>query len=307
MEYLYIIKEGTKNTYKIGRSFDPEDRMRRQQIFNSDKLKLIRSFQCLDCKVLEKRVHYHLYDKHVSGEWFELSNDDLDNCIELVLKFIIEIHQKIQKNTCKICDFKAYKNEIFQTHLVSKAHLTKVNKMNIGLIDDKLDNNDNKDNIKNKLDDKNIEIKKTGLFECTLCKYETTDRSNYTKHLRSDKHQRKSKLADNISNHQHASKITNITFKDTEVKTHTCPYCLNTYTRQSCLTKHIKICPTKNFEIQKIENNKQIEIKKIRMEIELQQLKEQLKDNNRHIKMLEDVAIYLTDTNIQSETETDID
>lgn len=227
---------------------------------------------------MEKRVHYHLYDKHVSGEWFELTNNDLDNCIELILKFIIEIHQKIQKNTCKICDFKAYKNEIFQKHLESKAHLTKVNKTNIDIIDDKLDdNNDNKDNIQKKLDDKNTEIKKIGLFECKLCKYETTDRSNYTKHLRSDKHQRKSKLAKNT--------VT----KYVDANKHVCPYCNNSFTRQSGLTIHLKICQNKQFEMHKIENNKQIEI---------QQLKKQITENNREITMLENVAQYLIRTNI---------
>jgi len=95
MEYLYIIKEEPNNHYKIGRAYDVASRIKQIQTSNPNKLILVKKIKCQDCKVLESRIHNHLSDKQMVGEWFLLTDDKVQDCIQTVLKLIIDIHKRI--------------------------------------------------------------------------------------------------------------------------------------------------------------------------------------------------------------------
>ena len=163
MEYVYIIKEiqnsncvikDGKSNYKIGFSYDTSERIKGLQTANPNKLELVEKYDCKNCRVLEKRIHNHLKDKQLNGEWFCLSPLELSNCIDIILKLINEIHEKIKKNTCEICDFCSYKNENFNKHLKSKAHNRALNK------------------------------KKSNTYTCPYCENNYTTASNLARHKR---------------------------------------------------------------------------------------------------------------------------
>lgn len=59
-EKLYIIQEGNNLIYKIGRSCNINDRIKNLQTANPNKLKLINSFECENCPILETEIHNHL-------------------------------------------------------------------------------------------------------------------------------------------------------------------------------------------------------------------------------------------------------
>lgn len=130
MEYLYIVKECDNQNYKIGRSYQVDNRIKGLQTANANKLILIDKYECRNCKILEKRIHNHLKDKRLNGEWFFLSNDEANDVMELVCKLIIEIHEKINNNTCDQCKFYTYKNENFKKHLESASHKNKSKLLN---------------------------------------------------------------------------------------------------------------------------------------------------------------------------------
>lgn len=226
MEYLYIIQEGSSNIYKIGRSYNVKTRRNTCQTGNSNKLKIIKKFECLNCKILEKRVHHHLYDKHVSGEWFKLSNDNLCIVIDMILKFIIEINKKVNTNTCVICNFKTYKNENFQRHLESKTHILKSKS---GTINHEETTIITKDNItkQNTLNNK---------FTCDSCKYTTDIKFCYDKHLTTVKHSLNVSYIAEQMKLQHANNNKRI---------YNCNFCGNEYASPSTLSRHKKSCGEK--------------------------------------------------------------
>jgi len=67
----YFVRAGDK--VKIGRSTDVEGRMRSLQTANPHRLELL----CVIDGDEEANWHRYFADRHVGGEWFEISNDDL--------------------------------------------------------------------------------------------------------------------------------------------------------------------------------------------------------------------------------------
>jgi predicted GIY-YIG superfamily endonuclease len=80
MEYVYLIQcEATGNT-KIGRSKNPEERIKSLQTSNAGKLRIISKIVCNDgdAHLLEQRLHKEYKDKRLHGEWFKLTRDDIE-------------------------------------------------------------------------------------------------------------------------------------------------------------------------------------------------------------------------------------
>ena len=65
---LYIIQSSNKGMIKIGRSTDPDVRLKQLQTGNPSKLKLIHVFEEIGYK--EKIYHELLKEFRIKGEWF---------------------------------------------------------------------------------------------------------------------------------------------------------------------------------------------------------------------------------------------
>jgi hypothetical protein len=151
MGYLYIIRAiGTKH-YKIGISNKVEERLQGLQTGSQFQLEIIKKFKCINKALIERKIHIYLKNKKMRGEWFKLSEDDLCDCIEQVNKLVSET----DKNN----------ND-------TKSDIVSTDKANIVPI----------------INDKQITDKFPKKFNCKICDYDTDDKSNYNKHLKSEAH-----------------------------------------------------------------------------------------------------------------------
>lgn len=65
---LYVIQSDNTGMIKIGRSINPEKRLKQLQTGNPNRLKLIASFKGLGWR--EKLLHERLKNWSAEGEWF---------------------------------------------------------------------------------------------------------------------------------------------------------------------------------------------------------------------------------------------
>ena len=68
-DYLYFIQSDVTGMIKIGRSKDPQKRLKQLQTGNPNKLKLIACFEGLGWR--EKLLHEELQMFRKKGEWFD--------------------------------------------------------------------------------------------------------------------------------------------------------------------------------------------------------------------------------------------
>lgn len=78
--FIYFIRDRRTGYVKIGKSNDPESRLR--QLKRQDTLLPLENdffieFFFRNYAYVEKRLHQHLADKRVRGEWFSLSDEDM--------------------------------------------------------------------------------------------------------------------------------------------------------------------------------------------------------------------------------------
>lgn len=77
--YVYFLKEHKTNTYKIGYSSSLGERLHKFDV----KLPFDTSIECVWSsefnKELETALHELFKDKNANGEWFELTNEDINN------------------------------------------------------------------------------------------------------------------------------------------------------------------------------------------------------------------------------------
>lgn len=79
MGYVYLIGEIDNNgRYKIGstKAKDVNKRLKQLQTGNSSELYIKESFETEQPFKLEKMLHNHFKSSNLTGEWFELSEDD---------------------------------------------------------------------------------------------------------------------------------------------------------------------------------------------------------------------------------------
>lgn len=86
--YLYLIK--CHKYYKIGITFDIENRLNSLQCGNPYELKVIIAVKNPDAKEIEEILHKKFEHKRVMREWFELSQKDID----FIIKPIKDIYEK---------------------------------------------------------------------------------------------------------------------------------------------------------------------------------------------------------------------
>jgi len=77
--HVYLIQaQHDPSLYKIGRSANPDDRIRTFEVklpFTFDYICTIKSD---DMYTLERQLHYKYRDKRIDGEWFRLSTEDVE-------------------------------------------------------------------------------------------------------------------------------------------------------------------------------------------------------------------------------------
>ena len=81
MGFVYLIGEMNNNgRYKIGstRAKKVEKRLKQLQTGNASELYIKEAFETQQPFKLEKMLHNHFENKHLSGEWFELSEADTE-------------------------------------------------------------------------------------------------------------------------------------------------------------------------------------------------------------------------------------
>lgn len=75
--YVYLIKSPSGH-YKIGRTINPNDRLRMFGVHLPFEVEIIALIKSDDHKRLEASLHQTYNDKRVNGEWFALSPEDVD-------------------------------------------------------------------------------------------------------------------------------------------------------------------------------------------------------------------------------------
>jgi hypothetical protein len=82
---VYVIQAGDDGPCKVGRSANPEKRIKELQTGSADRLVLVAFFICpiwLVAKTLEASVHVALAPFRLVGEWFRVTPEDACQMIE---------------------------------------------------------------------------------------------------------------------------------------------------------------------------------------------------------------------------------
>ena len=77
-KYANLIKIKDKNKYKIGLTSNLKQRISSLSNQNPFEIKLITAIENNDIYKLESELHKKFADKNIKGEWFELSQKDVD-------------------------------------------------------------------------------------------------------------------------------------------------------------------------------------------------------------------------------------
>lgn len=76
--FVYVLKEINGTHYKIGRTVDPDNRLRTFSVKLPFPVKFEHLIKCEDMYALERELHKRFLHKHINGEWFALDNEDLE-------------------------------------------------------------------------------------------------------------------------------------------------------------------------------------------------------------------------------------
>jgi len=76
--FIYLIRNGHSNHYKIGISKNVVSRLNTLQTGNPEKLSLISFFPSINTYNQEQELHNHYSEKRVAGEWFVLEQHDIN-------------------------------------------------------------------------------------------------------------------------------------------------------------------------------------------------------------------------------------
>lgn len=76
--YIYLLKSQENGYYKIGKSVNPDKRIKTLQTGNPEKIDLISKVKVSDkfCNRVESALHLQYSYSNKNGEWFDLSLED---------------------------------------------------------------------------------------------------------------------------------------------------------------------------------------------------------------------------------------
>lgn len=77
-DYVYIIRAGRRKVYKIGKSNDPQARLNSLQTASPERLKLLYALKADNASTAEESLHFVLQDFQLGGEWFALSDKQIE-------------------------------------------------------------------------------------------------------------------------------------------------------------------------------------------------------------------------------------
>ena len=86
LNVVYVMQNRQNGYYKIGRSISPTNRERTLQAQEPDVVLLHKWFASAE---IEKMLHEKFKGNRLRGEWFKLSQDDIDN-IKSIMEIICE-------------------------------------------------------------------------------------------------------------------------------------------------------------------------------------------------------------------------
>jgi hypothetical protein len=107
--FIYLIRSGDTNRYKIGISKNVPSRLNTLQTENPEKLSLIRAFPAIDALKLEQELHSYFAEQRFAGEWYVLDEQDLEyvlsiaECVPVTLnncKHAVQISAALQFFQC---------------------------------------------------------------------------------------------------------------------------------------------------------------------------------------------------------------
>jgi hypothetical protein len=82
-DYVYVIRAGRTDWYKIGKTNDPEGRLQSLQTGSPHKLKLLHAFRADNATAAEEELHRLLHGKRLEGEWFNLTDSERDVLVSI--------------------------------------------------------------------------------------------------------------------------------------------------------------------------------------------------------------------------------
>lgn len=128
MNYLYIMRSGNTDYYKIGISDNVEKIRTDLQTGNQHVIKIIDYYPIKNARAIENLVHkkFARYKTDANNEWFYFNGVSLENIKNMVITTISEVVDKMEKNCCPICGRKDKDLMIdnkFENHLKSHVKL----------------------------------------------------------------------------------------------------------------------------------------------------------------------------------------
>jgi len=92
--YIYVIK--SLHLYKIGRSKYLNKRIKAYKLYNPFGIETIYSVRVKDHERVERLLHTKYKDKRVSGEWFELKEEDLETLKQFLIPRMTSFLEKYE-------------------------------------------------------------------------------------------------------------------------------------------------------------------------------------------------------------------
>ena len=87
MGCVYLIEAVNTGTFKIGiTKNDPNSRLKQLSTGNESELVIVSVYRTSNYRKLESWLHRKFSDKRINGEWFTLTESDIDN-------FIVTCHE----------------------------------------------------------------------------------------------------------------------------------------------------------------------------------------------------------------------
>ena len=87
MKAVYLIKEGSNNYYKIGVSKDVNSRIKQLQTGSAGSIEFYYEFYSEYSYKIEKALHRHHKFNNISGEWFDLTREQVDGFLDTCQKY----------------------------------------------------------------------------------------------------------------------------------------------------------------------------------------------------------------------------
>lgn len=97
--FVYLIRNSMTNHYKIGITNNVQDRLQHLQTANSAKLELLNSVKTSDPPLLEKELHTKFAVKRLEGEWFKLTNVDVEYIIQRFKEIQTAESEKLEEDS----------------------------------------------------------------------------------------------------------------------------------------------------------------------------------------------------------------